>query len=284
MTVLEYMRSRGIKVSGKMFPCPSPGHDDRHASASAKGEVWYCHGCGAKGNLVSLIALVEGCSIKEALERAGKPRMFNLRIPPPAKPIYPSEYDRKMIHSAAVRVDWDRTGEVDMALAFELARGSELPEWAKTWRGRVIFPLRDCFGAERSFVARAKGKSAAKTLTPKGYSTKGLGFFTGIGYSSTVIIAEGEMDYLAGLVFSDTVIGLRNGTWNTGWRKLLDRWPHIERVEVCTDNDKAGHRYAREVLGVEPSPWLRRKGSSKIEFVRRTFGECDLEEYTMGMR
>ena len=285
MTIIEYMRMRGVKVSGKMFPCPSPDNDDRHASASARGEVWYCHGCGARGKLVSLIALVEGVSIREALDRLGKKRSFDLRIPSPAKPVFPSDDDRRKLREAAVPVDWDRIGEVGTDLAFELDRCADLPEWAQNWRRRVIFPLKDCFGNERSFVARAKSKNTtAKTLTPKGYSTKGLGFFTGIGYSETAIIAEGEMDYFAGMALSDTVIGVRNGTWNTGWRKLLDRQRHIKRVEVCTDNDHAGHRYAREIMGVEPSPWLRRKGSSTLELVRRTFGAGDLEDYVRGMR
>jgi DNA primase len=263
MTIVEYLRLRGVTVRGNMFACPSPDHADTHASASAKGEVWYCHGCGSRGNLVGLVAQLEGCSVREAMARLGKERRLYVPMPPP-KPLYPSIYESALLYAAAVPVDWDRTGPVDLGLAFELADGCELPAWAQGWRGRVIVPLRDCFGTGRSFVARAKGRSAAKSLTPKGFSTKGLAFFTGIGYSSRCIIAEGEMDYLAARAMSDTVIGVRSGSWCDGWRRLLER--HGLVAEVWTDNDAAGDRYAEEIM--KGTSWTRHRV------------ECgDLEDY-----
>jgi DNA primase len=277
MTVVEYLRLRGHKVVGRMFACPSPTHSDVHASASARGEVWYCHGCGAKGNLVGLVAQLEGCSIREAMDRLGKQPTLYVPTPPP-KPVYPSKADVSKLLELAKPVDWDRTGDVPLKLAFELGPG-ELPAWASTWRGRVIVPLYDCLGTLRSFVARAKGPSSAKSLTPRSFGTKGLAFCTPglhVAKGARVVIAEGEMDYLAARHLSKDVIGVRSGSWTNGWRRLVER--AAATVQVCTDNDPAGHRYAREIMGVEPSPWLRRRGSSMVEWERVVFDGGDLED------
>lgn len=52
------------------FRCPSPDHEDKHPSAKVdrhKGaELFYCHACGAKGNVVNLTMMLRGCSRQDA--------------------------------------------------------------------------------------------------------------------------------------------------------------------------------------------------------------------------
>lgn len=49
-------------------PMRCPVHDDRVASASLNLglEVWHCHGCGAGGGPVNMVALVDGIDVARA--------------------------------------------------------------------------------------------------------------------------------------------------------------------------------------------------------------------------
>src|SRR5690606_27517969 len=55
-------------------PCLCPFHDDDHPSASInfEGDAFNCHGCGEKGNAISLIMRKEGLNYRQALEFAEK--------------------------------------------------------------------------------------------------------------------------------------------------------------------------------------------------------------------
>ena len=45
-----------------------PFHEDKSASASVCATGFNCHACGIKGNAVTLVAMVEGCSNKDAVD------------------------------------------------------------------------------------------------------------------------------------------------------------------------------------------------------------------------
>lgn len=66
-------------ASGEMISCPLPGHDDSTPSFNLWAEDdqgvpqrYGCFGCGKGGDVVSLIAELEGLSEQQALERAAK--------------------------------------------------------------------------------------------------------------------------------------------------------------------------------------------------------------------
>ena len=44
-----------------------PFHDDSSASASVCATGFCCHACGIKGNAITLVAMVEACSNKDAV-------------------------------------------------------------------------------------------------------------------------------------------------------------------------------------------------------------------------
>lgn len=78
MTLAELLESLQVAFNAdregeQPIRCPFPDHDDRRASASlnlGKGLV-YCHGCGATGDVIGLLAKVNGLTIAQAYELAG---------------------------------------------------------------------------------------------------------------------------------------------------------------------------------------------------------------------
>lgn len=78
MTLAELLESLDIRFNPdrdgeQSIRCPFPDHDDRHASARlnlGKGLVC-CHGCGCSGDVVGVLAKVNGLTISQAYELAG---------------------------------------------------------------------------------------------------------------------------------------------------------------------------------------------------------------------
>ena len=67
-----YKLSRG--GSGEqMCICPSPDHNDSNASCSINDakNLFQCHGCGVKGDVINWVMMVEGCDFKSALDKLG---------------------------------------------------------------------------------------------------------------------------------------------------------------------------------------------------------------------
>lgn len=46
--------------ASRMIRCPLPGHEDRTPSCHVNDELWFCHGCGAGGDLLELGAQLFG--------------------------------------------------------------------------------------------------------------------------------------------------------------------------------------------------------------------------------
>jgi DNA primase len=78
MEVSEVLDNYGIRyrnTSGNnRVNCPLPDHEDQTASFSinVSNGLWKCHGCDQKGNLITLIALIEGIPIAKARQRANE--------------------------------------------------------------------------------------------------------------------------------------------------------------------------------------------------------------------
>ncbi|MEM1414270.1 MAG: CHC2 zinc finger domain-containing protein [Myxococcota bacterium] len=141
------------------------------------------------------------------------------------------------------------------------------PSWArcrgKLW-GRdafeILFPLRDATMHARSFVARCLDPESApmggggrlKSTVPAGHTTKGLVLANAAARSaiggrsmwSTCIVREGERDWLFDAQHGQPVIGVRAGGWSDALSEAL---PLGWTLEVATDRDRAGDRYAEEI-------------------------------------
>lgn len=59
---LEHLAPESEPARGRCR-CPLPHHEDRNPSASYKGTVWCCHGCGEGGDLLDLAAVITGLNL-----------------------------------------------------------------------------------------------------------------------------------------------------------------------------------------------------------------------------
>ena len=75
VSIEQVLAHRGVrfhkKASGALeAPCPlHRGENPRHFKATANGRGFKCFGCGAGGNVLDLVAALEGCSLREAALR-----------------------------------------------------------------------------------------------------------------------------------------------------------------------------------------------------------------------
>jgi len=62
-----------LKRVGRRFVGLCPFHSEKSGSFSVNGEegLYYCFGCGAKGDAISFLRAIDGCSFVEAVERLG---------------------------------------------------------------------------------------------------------------------------------------------------------------------------------------------------------------------
>jgi hypothetical protein len=201
------------------------------------------------------------------------------RNPPPARrpdpePEYPPTADvwrlwrigeRPSVGAADVLEAWG----VDAAAVDDEIR--VLPpglEWTPSWariRGvlwgisgyEILFPLRDATMRARSYVARSLDPSRLqglpKSTCPAGYSPKGLvmankaardAIRTGECPRDTIVVREGDRDWLFEAQHGLPVIGTRAGAWSDVLTRVLPR--NITLV-IATDPDATGEKY-REVI------------------------------------
>lgn len=66
-------RTVKLKKSGKDFYGRCPFHDEKSASFAVipNQRRFYCHGCGAKGDVLDFVRLIEGVSLRDAAARLG---------------------------------------------------------------------------------------------------------------------------------------------------------------------------------------------------------------------
>ena len=161
-----------------------------------------------------------------------------------------------------------RAIDVDAVAAHDLARmipdGLELPPWAaigrRDWRMagyRLVVPMYDAAGDLRSVHARHTRPGEAprfKSTNPTGHQVKSLltanphalELLRGTGEPSTVVISEGEPDYLTAATTWSTlpVFGIVAGSWTP---EHAQRIPDGSTVVIRTDNDTKGDEYAEAI-------------------------------------
>jgi len=156
-------------------------------------------------------------------------------------------------------------GRVD---AEELARAipadAILPRWAAhagaTWAEsghRLLFSMHDAKGAVRSLRAgRVIDGDSPKRLPPGGFkageivlaNSIGVAMLAGLFAPELIVIAEGEPDFLVWATKRSStpsaVLGIGSGSWCTA---IAERLPEQSTVDIRTDHDQAGDRYAKEI-------------------------------------
>ena len=112
----DEIERRGIKLVGgidRCGPCPRCGGHDRF-SLNTRKQVFFCRGCDARGNVIDLVRLIEGCDFREAVERLTGDRASPGPQPAPQVP------DSRRLPCDDVRLTGDRAIMFAKQIAFEL--------------------------------------------------------------------------------------------------------------------------------------------------------------------
>jgi len=140
----------------------------------------------------------------------------------------------------------------------------EVPRWARCrfgdWREagyRLVVPMYDANGQMRSVRGwRVTGGEGPKRLPPFGHKASelvmadfwALAWLRGGRQPERVVVVEGEPDFFTwSLRVNDprtATIGIVSGSWHEA---LARKFPVGCRVDVRTDQDDAGNRYAAEI-------------------------------------
>jgi hypothetical protein len=109
------IRLRRVGTHALRGPCPLPTHTSRRSADSFNVEtnlnVWACHSqsCVAArqgktgGNALHLIALLEGCSVRDAARRLANWAGRSVQPNPPTRSIWPNaEYPKRRLDTSAL--------------------------------------------------------------------------------------------------------------------------------------------------------------------------------------
>lgn len=250
----------GLGTAGrKHWRCPNPNHAQSGAtppvSITPHGRdghgVWFCHGCGAGGSVLDLLALARGLSVAEAFAVARQLADMPAMAPrPPA--------DLATITTPAHDPDADRVDDPEALAAYITSRGWS-PEVAEryglhTVRGkwghvRIRHPYRT-----GTHVAWWQDRAvSAEDTGPKWHSPRGM---ARVAYAIDLAriaelpdplwICEGPADVVSlthVLPDDAAIIGLPGTSGAAKWAHL---W-HGRPIIIATDADPAGDACAEEI-------------------------------------
>lgn len=239
-------------MSSNSIACPFCGAETRHASrGDRRGAMailnhgYYCFECGEKG---PLSALPKSVKFDYIIREPGKPKPY-----PPEHEVLAVWSHCSNVNSDGIEYLKQRTGMEELRLNAKLF--GSLPDnfyetgWLKGWRKSqrtLIFPLYDSAFTVKSVLARSLGNAKVKSLSPAGYTRKGLFLWNGVPPGPVVIIAEGEIDVVSwDQAHPDKcVFGYFSGSYGD-WVEQL-KWCD---VVLALDHDDAGNAYCDEIMG-----------------------------------
>lgn len=256
--VLQRYGARVRRIGGELRgPCPLPTHTSRRSrdsfSVSPSRNVWSCRSqsCmqarGGKpgGNILDLVALMEGCTVREAALRLQDwSGTFPPRRPVAADDIPPAanaplpftlhQIDRHHPYLAARGL----TEETIRTFGVGLYRGKGF------LRGRIVIPIHNEHGELVAYVGRALGDEEPKYRFPAGFKKSQVLFnlhracATG---ARTVIVVEGFFDTFAvHQAGYPAVVALMGSTLSAHQAELVSH--AFDRVLLMLDGDEAGRQ------------------------------------------
>lgn len=304
MNVLETAQALGYTVGETghdVSPCPACKQTTRHRkSGDKRGAVgvqprtlgtWSCFQCPAGGTSKDFMAYHTYKKSYRSLsseERRGLGGLTTLQPSVPTRPAPPrylssGEVDRYVGYLLPLYADTeaqaylqDRWGQPLKAERLRKLKGvwgggltSDCePDWAKGWfrqKRRIHVGLYDTQLYLRSVVARSVGDYSPKGVSPTGYSRSGL-FMYAEGQPNLVVIAEGELDFLAWALLCEqqpTVVGVVSGSITEELvTYVLPRYAH---VVVATDWDEQGDAYYEKIRKFRKEGISRWKQQSKTQ-------------------
>jgi DNA primase len=287
------------RIGGELRgPCPLPTHTSRRSrdsfSVSVSRNVWSCRsqscmaarGGHAGGNILDLVALIEGCSVRDAALRLQdwSGAMPIRREVPPGDTTAPASSNAPL-HFALQHIDRCHPYLAERGLAAETIRAFGVGFYGGRGFlcGRIVIPINDERGELVAYAGRATDGQEPKYRFPRGFR-KSLVLFnlhrvltTG---ARTVIVVEGFFDALdvhqAGY---RAVVALMGSTLSRPQADLLST--HFDRVLLMLDGDDAGRHGAAAVTSalagrIEVVPILLDEGTQPDQLpavaVRRLLG------------
>jgi len=270
--IIDHYYDLSYQHGGGNISLVCPFHNDQEASMSVnlKKDLFYCFGCGWKGDAIDFVAKKEGINRLQAMKKVTKLNGNNFI---PRHPII-YQASKELLKQAykeyqrGYNIDW----EYDDYL---ISRGLE-PELLKQVGARYYLsenysyaiPIRDK-GRFAGFVKTGAGQ-IPKYLYSRGF--KRAQILWGNYNPGIVFVTEGVIDYLKALQFGQT-----NAVCLLGWKASQTQIDKIKSVTdkiVCAlDNDdkgKEGAEYLRKHFNMVEFPYP--KGVKDI-------GEMDEEQF-----
>ncbi|MGQ0736604.1 MAG: toprim domain-containing protein [Acidobacteriota bacterium] len=256
--VLERYGVRLRRVGGELRgPCPLPTHTSRLSrdsfSVSPARNAWSCRsqscmqarGGKAGGNILDFVAIMEGCSLREAalrLQDSSGTMPGRRSVPVEASKVVPNA----PLPFALQYIDGHHPYLAARELTAETVRTFGIGAYRGRGflRDRVVIPIHDATGALIAYAGRAIDGHEPKYRFPTGFR-KSLVLFnlhrvlhTG---ARTVIVVEGFFDALAvHQAGYHAVVALMGSTLSRPQTDLLTT--HFDRVVVMLDGDDAGRQ------------------------------------------
>lgn len=256
--VLERYGARLRRNGGELRgPCPLPTHTSRRSrdsfSVSPSRNVWSCRsqscmqarGGQAGGNILDLVALMEGCSVREAALRLQDwSGTFPQRRPVPADEIPPAP--NAPLHFTLQHIDGHHPYLAARGLTAETIRtfGVGTYRGKGFLRGRIVIPIHNEHGDLVAYVGRALGNEEPKYRFPVGFRKSQVLFNLHRACASgarTVIVVEGFFDTFAvHQAGYPAVVALMGSTLSAQQAELLSH--AFDRVLLLLDGDAAGRQ------------------------------------------
>jgi hypothetical protein len=264
---------RGIKLVGKIDrcgACPNCGGVDRFAINTRK-QLFLCRGCHAKGDVIDLVQLLDGCDFRKAVEILSGERPSENKRPAPAKMAPPRAATATSTADAlklwAEGVDPRGTlAEIYLATR-RLDLGEDLAGDVLRWHPRtkaMLALFRDIRTDEPRAISRT-------FLDPEGRKLERK-FLGPVG--GAAIKLDADEDVLGGLHIGEGVettmtarqVEHRRPAWALGSRGAIAAFPVLSGIECLTllaEHDEASasaveqcaarwHSAGKEVLINEP--------------------------------
>ena len=255
--VLARYGVRVRRVGGELRgPCPLPTHTSRRSpdsfSVSPARNAWSCRsqscmqarGGKAGGNILDFVAVMEGCSVREAALRlqdwsGAMPQRHTVPAEETATPNAPLPFALQYIDGhhpyLATR---GLTAETIRTFGIGAYRGRGF------LRGRVVIPIHDETGTLIAYAGRALDGHEPKYRFPTGFR-KSLVLFNLhrvlTTRARTAVVVEGFFDALAvHQAGYRAVVALMGSSLSRQQADLLTR--HFDRVLVMLDSDEAGRQ------------------------------------------
>jgi DNA primase len=259
--------------------CPLPTHTSRQSresfSVNLSLQVWSCHSASCiaarggriGGHVIDLVAILEGCSLREAGLRLQDWFSVGASHPAPARaPEMASSATEpnRPLGFALQRIDARHPYLAQRGISPATARlfGVGMYHGTGFLAGRCVIPIRDEQSQLVAYVGRAVNGEEPKYRFPAGFRKSQVLFNLDRAMrtaSCNVIVVEGFFDALKVHQAGHTVVALMGASFSQRQSELLLN--HFASVTLMLDGDETGCR-AAEVI----APLLKPKASiRKVE-------------------